>query len=185
MKTRRMFFGALAISLAVGSQAMAGGSIPLPAGNFSLTVSGSESSPPCSSPTSCVVLNIIEAGATVRDSKGNGCGTHVAVVNNSPPGSLPPQVAAITHVFKLTGYDPATGIGDQALTEYFGGSCNGATFVPTGNPFLVTTGVLHFAVSEGGNRIDNVVTSLNVEGNPATGFSLTFTERSQSSQNQQ
>ena len=183
MKTRRMFFGALAISLAVGSQAMAGGSIPLPAGNFSLTVSGSESS--CSSSTSCVVLNIIEAGATVRDSKGNGCGTHVAVVNNSPPGSLPPQVAAITHVFKLTGYDPATGIGDQALTEYFGGSCNGATFVPTGNPFLVTTGVLHFAVSEGGNRIDNVVTSLNVEGNPATGFSLTFTERSQSSQNQQ
>jgi hypothetical protein len=88
-------------------------------------------------------------------------------------------------VFKLTGYDPATGIGDQSLTEYFGGSCNGATFVPTGNPFLVTTGALHFAVSEGGARIDNVVTSLNLEGNPATGFSLTFTERSQSSQNQQ
>ena len=64
MKNRQaMFFGALAIGLAAGSQAMAG-SIPLPSGNFSLTVNGSESS--CTSGT-CVTLNIIEAGATVRD----------------------------------------------------------------------------------------------------------------------
>ena len=183
MKTRRMFFGALAISLAASSQAMAGGSIPLPAGNFSLTVSGSESS--CSSSTSCVTLNIIEVGATVRDSTGNGCGTHVSIVNTSPPGSAIPQPATVTHVFKLIRYDPATGIGDQSLTEYFGGTCNGVNFVNTGNPVLVATGVLHFAVSAGGNGIDNIVTSLNVEGNPATGFSVTFTERSQSSQNQQ
>ena len=183
MKSQRaMLLGALAIGLAAGSQATAGGSIPLPAGNFSLTVSGSEWS--CSS-SPCGVLNIIEAGATVRDSKGNGCGTHVAVVNNSPPGPAAPIVATITHVFKVTGYDPATGIGDQSLTEYFGGTCNGVTFIPTANTVLVTTGVLHFVVSEGGNRIDNVVTSLNLEGTPATGFSLTFTERSQSSQNQQ
>src|SRR6516164_3483955 len=144
MKSRRMFFGALAISLVAGSQAVAGGSIPLPAGNFSLTVSGSESS--CSSSTSCVVLNIIEVGATVRDSAGNGCGTHVAVVNTSPP-STTQFVVPVTHVFKVTKYDPTTGIGDQALTEYSGGKCNGAIFVNTLNLQPETSGVLHFAVS--------------------------------------
>jgi hypothetical protein len=170
-----MFFGALATALAVGSQAIAGGPIPLPRGNFSLTVSGTE----CSNNTCGGVLNIIEAGATVRDSSGNGCGTHVAVVNTSPPQG-PPQVATITHVFKLNSYDPATGIGDQLLTEYIGGSCKDAIFIPNNNAFQVTTGVLHFVVSEGGNRIDNVVTVLNVLNAPAVGFSLTFTERSQS-----
>jgi hypothetical protein len=78
-------------------------------------------------------------------------------------------------------YDPTTGIGDQSLTEYSGGRCNGAIFINTLNLVPETTGVLHFAVSEGGNRIDNVVTSLNIGTSPAKGFSLTFTERSQSS----
>lgn len=187
MKSRRaMFVGALAIGLAAGSQALAGGSISLPTGNFSLTVSGTESS--CSSPASCSVLNIIEAGATVRDSSGNGCGTHVAVVNNSPPGPTAPFVVPVTHVFKVTNYDPVTGIGDQSLTEYSGGKCNGAIFNGAGATHSVS-GTLHFVVSEGGNRVDNVVTSLNFFGPsgpiPATGYSLTFTERSQGSQNQQ
>jgi len=185
MKNRQaMFFGALAIGLAADSQAMAG-SIPLPSGNFSLTVNGSESS--CTSGT-CVTLNIIEAGATVRDSAGNGCGTHVAVVTFTPPVQQSPIVVPVTHVFKLTSYDPTTGVGDQSLTEYSGGKCNGAIFNSAGATQSVT-GTLHFAVSENGNRIDNVVTSLNFSGPngtvPATNFSLTFTERNQNSQNQQ
>jgi hypothetical protein len=188
MKSRRaMFFGALAIGLAASSQVMAGGSIPLPSGNFSVTVNGSESN--CTSPTSCIQLNIIEAGATVRDSAGNGCGTHTAVVAFSPPVQGPPIVVPVTHVFKVTSYAPATGIGDQSLTEYSGGKCNGAIFDNAGATLSVT-GTLHFVVSEGGKRIDNVVTSLNFAGPsgpvPATNFLLTFTERAQSSgQNQQ
>ena len=186
MKSRRaMFFGVLAIGLAANSQAIAG-SIPLPSGNFGLTVNGSESS--CTSPTSCIQLNIIEAGATVRDSAGNGCGTHTAVVAFSPPVPQAPFVVPVTHVFKVTKYDPTTGIGDQSLTEYSGGTCNGAIFNNTGATLSVT-GTLHFVVSEGGNRIDNVVTSLNFAGPsgpvPATNFLLTFMERRQSSQNQQ
>ena len=182
MKSRRaMFFGVLAIGLAASSQAIAG-SIPLPSGNFALTVNGSESS--CTSPTSCIQLNIIEAGATVRDSAGNGCGTHTAVVAFSPPVQGPPITAQVTHVFKVTNYDPTTGIGDQLLTEYNGGKCNGAIFIQ-GTAAQQVTGTLHFVVSEGGNRIDNVVTALSFGNNPATNFLLTFTERSQSSQNTQ
>jgi hypothetical protein len=143
-------------------------------------VSGAELS--CS-PT-CVVLNVIEAGQTVRDSAGNGCGTHVAVANLSPPVQAPPFVVPVTHVFKVTKYDPTTGIGDQTLTEYSGGTCNGAIFNSAGATQSVT-GTLHFVVSEGGNRIDNVVTSLAVIGVNTFGYSITFTERSQSSQNQQ
>lgn len=183
MKSRRaMFFGAMAIGLAAGSQAIAGGSIPLPHGNFSVTVNGSESS--CTSPNSCIQLNIIEAGATMRDSAGNGCGTHTAVVTFSPPVPAAPIVAQVTHVFKVTNYDPTTGIGDQLLTEYSGGKCSGAIFIQ-GSATQSVSGTLHFVVSEGGNRIDNVVTALNFGTTPATNFSLTFTERSQSSQNQQ
>src|SRR5262249_48860771 len=185
MKNRQaMFFGTVAIGLAAGSQAMAG-SIPLPSGNFSLTVNGSESN--CTSGT-CVTLNIIEVGATVRDSAGNGCGTHVAGGNFTPPVPQPPIVVPVPPRFQLTNYDPTTGIGDQSLTEYSGGKCNGAIFNSAGATQSVT-GALHFAVSENGNRIDNVVTSLSFSGPngtvPATNFSLTFTERNQNSQNQQ
>lgn len=177
MKCRQaIFFGALAIGLAAAPQAIAG-PIPFPTGNFALTVSGSELS--CSG-SSCVVLNIIEAGATVRDAAGNGCGTHVAVVNTTPPGTVPPTVAPIVHVFKITSYNSATGIGDQTLTEYFGGTCQGAIFNSTGAT-QVTSGTLHFVVSNG--RIDNVVTTLNIPG--ASGYSIVFTERQQGSSNQQ
>src|SRR5262249_8418845 len=66
--------------------------------------------------------NPSEAGATVRDSAGNGCGTHTAVVAFSPPVPQAPFVVPVTHVFKVTKYDPTTGIGDQSLTEYSGGT---------------------------------------------------------------
>lgn len=182
MKARgTIFLSALVVGLMAGSQAMAGqtGPIPLPAGKFSLTVRGSELS--CSEGP-CVVLNIIEAGATIRDASGNGCGTHVAVVNTAPPGNSAPIVAPIVHVFKVTNYDSASGTGDQSLTEYFGGTCQGAIFNNAGAT-QVTAGTLHFVVSDGGNRIDNVTTTLNIPG--ASGYSIIFTERQQGSSNQQ
>jgi hypothetical protein len=175
---RAMFFAALVIGLTTGSQVMAAGQIPLPYENFSLTVAGTECA---GSGSPCPALNIIEAGATVRDAAGNGCGTHVAVVNTLPPSASAPTVALITHVFKLNSYDPATGIGDQTLTEYVGGTCNGAIFKGGASVTQVTNGTLHFVVSDGGNRIDNILTALDVFGNPATGFSITFTERRQQS----
>ena len=179
MKTRRaMFLGALAISSAAGPQAMADGSgrIPLPTGNFSLTAHGSEAS--CSG-ASCVVLSIIEAGAEVRDGVGNACGTHAAVVNTVPPGASPPTVVpSVTHVLKVIHYDPTTGTGDESLAEYSGGACHGAIFNSAGASQLVS-GTLHFVISNGGNRVDSIVTALNIPG--LGGFSLSFTELQQES----
>lgn len=179
MKTRRaMLLGALAIGFAVGSQATAGGAggIPFPIGQFSLTAQATEAS--CSG-GSCVTLNIIEAGAMTRDAQGNACGSHVAVVNTVPPsGAAPFVVPSVTTVMKVTYYDLTTGTGDESLAEYSGGSCNGATFNSTGATQLVT-GTLHFTVSNGGNRIDSVVTALNLAG--TGGYSISFTERQQQS----
>jgi len=178
MHTRRTtFLGAVAISFAANAQAMAGGSgLALPVGNFSLTAQGTEAS--CSG-TSCVTLGIIEAGAEVRDGMGNACGTHAAVVNTVPPGASPPTVVpSVTAVLKVIHYDSASGTGDESLNEYSGGTCNGANFNNTGATQLVS-GTLHFVISNGGNRIDSVVTALNIAG--LGGFSLSFTELQQQS----
>jgi hypothetical protein len=87
-------------------------------------------------------------------------------------------VPSVTAVLKVTEYDSSTGTGDESLTEYFGGSCNGAVFVPNGAT-QVDTGTLHFVISDNGNRIDSIVTSLQISG--LGGFSLSFTELQQQS----
>jgi len=111
------------------------------------------------------VINIIEIGSTVRDRAGNGCGTHTGVVTTVPPAGAP-QIAPITHVMQVIHYDPSTGTGDMSLTEYFGGSCNGPALNNTG-AIKVVDGTLHFVVSNGGNRIDSIVTSLSIVGTAA------------------
>lgn len=182
MNSRRLVLsGVLVIGLAAGPRAMAGGppGIALPVGHFSLTAQGTEAS--CSG-SSCIVLNIIEAGHMIRDAAGNACGDHAAVVNTVPPSASPPIVVpSVMTVMKVTRYDPRTGTGDASLTEYSGGSCNGAIFDGTGATQIVT-GTLHFTVSSGdnasgGSRIDSIVTALNLAG--VGGFAISFTERQQ------
>ena len=165
---------ALALCLSASPQALAADKVPLPAGSYSITADGTEAS--CAG-TACVVLNIIEAGSMTHDKAGNACGTHSAVVNIVPPSSSAPIVVpSVTTVFKVANYDAATGTGDYTLTEYAGGSCNGATFDSTGAT-LVVTGTLHFTVSEGGKRIDSIVTALNLPG--LGGYSIKFKELQQ------
>jgi hypothetical protein len=180
MKTQRAIFsGVLAIGLAAAPQAVAGGSgrIPFPTGHFSLTVQGTEAS--CSG-ASCITLNIIEVGSSVRDGSGNACGTHTAVVNTVPPSAAAPIVVPVTHVMKVIHYDPNAGTGDMSLNEYSGGTCNGAIFNSAGASQVVT-GILHFAISDGGTRVDSIVTSLSLTGGGPGGYSITFTERQQDS----
>ena len=178
MKTRRyMLFGGLAIIAFAGSQAIAGG-ISLPSGHFSFQVHGDESS--CSG-NSCTQANLIEIGAEVRDTGGNACGTHVAVVTPVQPGTAPPQVVPVTAVMKVMQYDPTNGVGKESLTEYLGGTCNGAELDSKGSTQILT-GTLSFAVSDRGNRIDSIVTSLTYPG--ATAYSLTFTKSRQSAEEQ-
>jgi hypothetical protein len=171
---RVMLLGALAVGCAGGLEAMAGSPIALPSGNFSFAAEGTEAT--CAT-GSCPVINIIEIGSSVRDKSGNACGTHTAVVNTVPPAGTP-TVASITHVMQVINYDPSTGTGDLSLTEYFGGSCNGAAFNSSSGGTQVVTGTLHFVVSNGGNRIDSIVTLLHVAGG-AGGYSLKFKEMRQ------
>lgn len=171
--------GALAIGLAAAPQAVGEGSgrISFPAGHFSLTVQGSEAS--CSG-ASCSTLNIIEVGSSVRDGSGNACGTHTAVVTFVPAIASPPIVVPVTHVMKVTQYDPNTGTGDMSLTEYSGGTCHGANFNSAGATQSVS-GILHFAISDNGKRIDSIVTSLTLSTGGPSNYSITFTERQQDS----
>ena len=175
MRARRaILLSALAIGLTAGTQALAESPIALPSGNFSLTTQGTEAT--CAA-VSCPVINIIEVGASVRDKEGNSCGTHTSVVNTVPPAGAP-QVAPITHVMRVIHYDPSTGTGDMSLTEYFGGSCDGAALNSAGATKVVD-GILHFVVSNGGNRIDSIVTSLSIVGGAVGGYSISFTEMRQ------
>ena len=163
LKTRTlMLCGALVIGWGIGSQAVAGGSngISLPSGHFSFTAQGTEAS--CAA-GACITLNIIEAGNMVRDSAGNACGSHTAVVTTVPAtAGSPIVVPSVITVLNLLSYDPTTGTGDAALSEYSGGSCRGATFNGTGATQIVS-GSLHFTVSSGengngGDRIDSILT---------------------------
>ena len=92
-------------------------------------------------------------------------------------------------VTTLPVYDPMTGTGDLAFTEYLGGTCHGATFDSSGAQEF-STGTEHFVVSEGGRRRDYVTTSFVVPpDSPSTntvgGLSFTGTELKQTSQNSQ
>ena len=87
MKTQRAIFsGVLAIGLAAAPQAVAGGSgrTPFPSGHFSLTVQGTEAS--CSG-ASCITLNIIEVGSSVRDGQPREARPSLAA--QPAPGSPP------------------------------------------------------------------------------------------------
>ena len=186
LKTRSlMMCCALIVGSIVGSQAAAGGSgqIALPGGHFSFAAQGTEAN--CAAGP-CITLNIIEAGNMVRDSAGNACGSHTAVVTTIPPTAAPPIVVpSVITVLSLLNYDATTGTGDAALSEYSGGSCNGAIFNGTGSTQVVS-GSLHFSVSNGengngGDRVDSIITALNIQGVAVPNFSIIFTERQQKS----
>jgi hypothetical protein len=173
---KTMMLGVLAIGLVASTQAMAGGPPYLPTGKFAITAEGTEAS--CSG-NNCVALKIIEVGNVIRDGVGNACGTHAAVVTTVPPGAAPPTVVpSVTMVLKVTNYDPNTGVGDESLAEYSGGSCVGAHFNSNGAT-QETSGTLHFVVSDEGNRINSMITSLSLGGSPASGYSIRFTEQQQ------
>jgi hypothetical protein len=63
----------------------------------------------------------------------------------------------IRAVATVTSYYPATGTGDQSVTTYSGGTCNGASFDSTGATATGTNSA-HFAASNDGRRIDLVLT---------------------------
>jgi hypothetical protein len=103
-------------------------------------------------------ISDVETGQVTFGSEGSGCQTSIAVAAAIPPSSTPPFVIPFTGLRTLTDYDPATGTGDWAFTTYTGGKCNGANFDNTGAT-VFTSGVEHFVISDGGKRVDAIITS--------------------------
>jgi hypothetical protein len=149
----------------------AGANLPIAVlrGGYSGTIRASEAiclAPPsyttavaCTSPGAGVFpLSDVEAGQGTFGPTGSGCESSVAVAADIPPAGTPPYVIPHNVVRTLTDYNPATGTGDWAFTTYTEGKCNGATFDNTAKTAF-TSGTEHFVISDGGKRVDVVVTS--------------------------
>ena len=162
----------LAALAGLTQKAIAGGEsgIPLPTGQFSQTFQGSFAL--CLNPTtfaeeSCstsgvlvVPLSILTNGVVTADAAGNGCATLAEVVSDLPVNASPPTVIPNEHsVSKLLNYDSTTGTGDVSFTNYTGGTCNGATFDSTGAT-ETASGTDHLVVTDGGKRVDFLITNV-------------------------
>ena len=168
-----------------GSKGTEGG-ILLPAGQFSFTSQGSFAicldpstfaQEPCTTGGALVLpLTVLDNGASVFDEFGNSCTTYTQVDTDLPADASPPSVTANIHIAgKPLDYDSSTGIGDNSITGYTGGSCNGATFDSSGATEIYrATG--HFVVSEGGNRLDSIITALTNPANSIGAFSASGTD---------
>jgi hypothetical protein len=156
--------------------------IPLKAGTVSTNSSGSIAiclnpntfnEEPCTTKNVLAVpLTILNVGTVTGDGQGHGCQSVTAVVSNFPVDASPPDVTPNENtVIKITDYDPRTSTGDNTFTTYIGGHCVGAYFDKTGAT-LNSSGTGHFVVSENGNRVDGIVTSLTNPTNSIGDFSL-------------
>jgi hypothetical protein len=168
-----MVFAVMGLVLLANQRAAAGEGIPLKdlAGTYSFTDSGSYSvcldlskKPPavedCGTAGAFPLpQTYLAVGALTRDDDGNLCGAWTAVNSSLPVDNTPPLVGLLGHaVGKISNYDPDTGTGDFSLTGYRGGKCNGSTFDSTGAT-ETETDTAHFAASNGGKRVDLVLTS--------------------------
>ena len=113
-----------------------------------------------------VQFKLTSVGHGTRDAAGNACGvtsvsstltgTAVAVYAAKFPTRLNVQR---TNVSTTTSFDPTTGSGTASFRQYREKSCNGAGFDSTG-AVLAATGTASFMVSDSGNRIETIVTSI-------------------------
>lgn len=155
-----------------GQRATAGGNgnTPLPTGQFSSSVTGSLAI--CVDPNtfaleSCNTTGVLAVpysftalGYTTRDETG-GCHARTELSSPLPPSAMPPIIDSEAHIpFKITHYDPTTGVGDLSFTTYDGGNCIGGAKFDSKRATITGSGTEHFAVSQGGTRIDGIITSL-------------------------
>ena len=165
------------------------GGIPPAAGQFSSTLQGSLAfclDPTSFAPESCSAsgalvfpLSVLAVGAYTQDSSGNSCAAYTEVDSNLPVDASPPNVTANEHVTaKVINYDSTTGTGDDSFTSYTGGACNGVTFDSTGATEL-SSGTTHFVVTNDGNRVDYIFTTLTNSTDSIGDFSLAGTNLKQ------
>ena len=124
-----------------------------------------------SSPHEEVRFNATAVAHNVRDAAGNSCGVSTltstpadaAVYGTKFPGRVNFRRFDLTrtNVSTTTSFDPATGSGTASFCQYHGGNCAGAAFDSTG-AILTGTGTQSFMVSDSGNRIETIVTSVSM-----------------------
>jgi hypothetical protein len=119
----------------------------------------STGSPVACSTTGAVAhsFTYVAVGPVIRDEEGNACGSFTQTLANVPPDKTPPIVSQFQVGAKTTDYDPETANGDCSFTSYTGAKCAGA--IATGGT-VIGTGTCHFTASEGGRRIDYILTTL-------------------------
>jgi hypothetical protein len=159
--------------------------IPLPRGGYSLNGQGSLAV--CLDPNTFNFESCSTSGALVIpqsapingvetfDHQGNSCAAVTEVDTNLPVDASAPVVTPNEHiVIKVLNYDSATGTGDRHFTAYIGGTCDGATF-DGADATQISSGSEHFVVSDGGKRIDYLVTKVTTATDFLGGFSLSGT----------
>jgi hypothetical protein len=106
-----------------------------------------------------VPLKLVSLGEYSQDFSGNTCGWAAITVSDLPVDPSPPFTATnFFSVGKLISYSPLTGTGSASITNYFGGSCTGATFNPTGAT-KTGTATSYFIASNGGYNSDFIITA--------------------------
>jgi hypothetical protein len=113
-----------------------------------------------------VHFKVTSVGHGTRDAAGNGCG--VTSVSSTLTGTAVAVYAAKfprrmnvqrTNVSTTISFDPTTGSGTASFRQYREKSCSGAGFDTTG-AVLAATGTQSFRVSDSGNRIESILTSI-------------------------
>ncbi len=177
-----LFMAAMACGQVGVSQAQANGGVTLAslAGKFETKGSGSytvcftdnfTTAVDCASARHQEVqFKVTTVSHGTRDAAGNFCA--VATLTSTPTdgpdygAKFPARMNFTrTNVSTTTSFDPTTGSGSSSFSQYLGGRCNGAVFDTTGAA-LVSTGTQSFMVSDSGNRIETIITSLSFVTSP-------------------
>ena len=177
-----LFMATMACGLVGVSQAQANGGVTLAslAGKFETKGSGSytvcftdnfTTAVDCASARHQEVqFKVTTVSHGTRDAAGNFCA--VATLTSTPTdgpdygAKFPARMNFTrTNVSTTTSFDPTTGSGSSSFSQYLGGRCNGAVLDPTGAT-LVSTGTQSFMVSDSGNRIETIITSLSFVTSP-------------------
>src|SRR5229473_226486 len=117
-----------------------------------------------------VQFKVTTVSRGTRDAAGNFCA--VATLTSTPTdgpdygAKFPARMNFTrTNVSTTTSFDPTTGSGSSSFSQYLGGRCDGAVFDTTGAT-LVSTGTQSFMVSDSGNSIETIITSLSFVTSP-------------------
>jgi hypothetical protein len=119
-----------------------------------------------------VPFDVTQVEQFIRDAAGNSCGVLTETIAPVSGTKFAATANTRTDVGTITSFDPTTGSGKESFSLYFVGSCTGAAFNGS-SADLAATGNSIFVVSDSGNRIEIILTSVSAvtnHGNVAGGL---------------